>query len=46
MKKKDLTSMMISGSLGLGVLFTIFWWARRTTTVPVISPVAVKWEEH
>lgn len=46
MTKKDVKAIVVGGGLGLGALLAIWWLARKTNTIPVISPVAVNWEPH
>jgi len=46
MTKKDLRTVVISGGIGIGAIALLWWWARKTVTVPVIEPGTVKWEPH
>jgi hypothetical protein len=44
MTKKDLKSTAIYGVAGVGLFALIFWFARRTKTIPVLSPALIKWD--
>jgi hypothetical protein len=46
MTKKDLRVVVLGGGVGLGALALLWWFARKTVTVPVINPATVKWEPH
>lgn len=46
MTKRDLKSLVVNGTIGLGALFALWYWARRTRTITEVNPVMIKWESH
>lgn len=44
MTKKDLRVVVIGSTLGIGLFAALFYWARKTQTIPVLSPAVIKWD--
>lgn len=44
MTKKDLKMVLVSSTVGIGGIALLWWFARKTRTIPVLSPTIVKWE--
>ncbi len=44
MTKKDLRVVVASSAVGLGIFAALFYWARKTQTIPVLAPATVKWD--
>lgn len=44
MTKKDLKVITTGAVVGIGALALLWWFGRKTTTIPVLAPTAVKWE--
>lgn len=44
MTKRDVKHLMVGGAVGLGAIFTAWFFFRRTKKIPEVSPALVKWE--
>lgn len=44
MTKKDQKAVVLGTAVGLGLFAAIFYFARKTQTIPVLSPSLIKWD--
>ena len=44
MTKKDLRVVIVGSTVGIGIFAALFYWARKTQTIPVLAPTMVKWD--
>lgn len=44
MTRKDLKNTVIYGAIGAGIIAGLFYWARKTQAIPVLSPALIKWD--